>query len=158
MTKENPNATFVFEDLKHVRKAGENKGKRFRTYLDRWPYRMYQEFVDYRSTRKTLYVSPRGSSSECPVCGGKLVRPTWGMSRCSNRGVGYDRSRLASLAILCRGARLCGQPFAVSADASSQQTRDEYLNTGGKPDRAAGAGGTDAASAPNRDAYTKVHV
>jgi hypothetical protein len=73
--------------------------------------------------------------------------------------VDYDRNRLASLAILCRGARLCGlNPFAVSADASWQQMRDEYLYTGGKPDKAAGAGWTDAVSAPNRDVYTKIHV
>jgi putative transposase len=152
MVKEDQDTTFVFEDLRHVRKSGEGKGKRFRTYLNRWPYRMYQRFVDYKSLNRTLYVNPRGTSSECPVCGGKLEHPTWGMSRCNNCGVDYDRNRLASLAILCRGARLCGQnPFAVSADASWQQMRDEYLYTGGKPGRAAGAGWTDAASAPNKD-------
>ena len=157
MVRENPDTTFVFEDLASVRKSGKGRGKEFRTYLNKWPYRMYQRFVEYKSTKRTLYVNPRGTSSECPVCGGKLEHPTWGMSRCNRCGVDYDRNRLASLAILCRGARLCGQPFAVSADASWQQMRDEYLYTGGKPGHTAGAGGTDAASAPNGMSYLEVH-
>ena len=55
------------------------------------------------------------------------------------------------------GLRLCGQPFAVSADASWRQMRDEYLYTGGTPG-AVRAGGTDAAGAPNLDAHTKRRV
>ena len=149
--RENPDTTFVFEDLTHIRKGGENKGKRFGTCLNRWPYRMYQRYVDYKSAKKTLYVNPRGTSSECPVCGGKLEHPTWGMSRCKRCGVDYDRNRLASLAILLRGARLCGQPFAVSAEASWQQMRDEYLYAHGRPN-ATGTGGTDAPSARNPNA------
>jgi len=39
------------------------------------------------------------------------------VSRCEKCGADYGRNRLASLAILLRGLRLCGQPFAVSADA-----------------------------------------
>jgi putative transposase len=132
--KENPNSSFIFENLKGIRRGGENKGSHFRKYLNRWPYRMYQSFVDYKSPNKTLYASPRGTSSECPVCGGKLEHPTWAMSRCKNCGVDYDRNRLASLAILLRGLRLCGQPFAVSADASWQHMRDEYLPTFMRPE------------------------
>jgi putative transposase len=149
MVKDNPDTTFVFEDLTGVRGVGGGKGKRFRTRLNRWPYRMYQSFVDYKSPKKTLYPDPRGTSSECPVCGGILEHPTWGVSRCKTCGVDYDRNRLASLAILLRGARLCGRtPFAVSADASWQSLRDEYLHARGKPD-AVGARGTEVASAPN---------
>jgi len=74
------------------------------------------------------------------------------MSRCVKCGVDYGRDRLASLAILCRG-----RPFAVSADASWQHVRDEYLYTCNRPD-AVGACWTDAASAPNLDVYTKIHV
>ncbi|MDG7010627.1 MAG: recombinase family protein [Nitrososphaerota archaeon] len=37
------------------------------------------------------------------------------------------RDRLASLAIAFRSSRLCGQPFAVSADASWHLLRNEYL-------------------------------
>jgi putative transposase len=158
--RENPDASFVFEDLRGIRKTsnGIKKSKKLRMYLNRWPYRMYQSMVDYKSDNRTVYVSPSGTSSKCPVCGGRLEHPVWAMSRCVRCGVDYDRDRLASLAILCRGLRLCGQPFAVSADASWKALRDEYLYPLAVPDSWR-AGWTDhAASAPNPDAYTKIHV
>jgi putative transposase len=159
MVRESPDATFIFEDLKGIRKTSEEakKSKKLRMYLNRWPYRLYQSMVEYKSPKRTVYVSPRGTSSECPVCGGRLEHPAWAVSRCIKCGVDYDRGRLASLAILCRGLRLCGQPFAVSADASWQQMRDEYLHPHNRPD-AVGAGWTDATSAPNLDVYAKIHV
>jgi len=64
-------------------------------------------------------------------------------------------NRLASLAMLCRGMRLCGQPFAMSADASWQQMKVEYLHLGSRPDDLK-TGWTDAANAPNSDVYMKV--
>ncbi|MEM4093224.1 MAG: IS200/IS605 family accessory protein TnpB-related protein [Conexivisphaerales archaeon] len=105
--KENPGASFVFEDLNGIRTSGNNR--KFRTKLNRWPYRLYQKMIEYKSSFKTVYVNPRGTSSECPVCGDKLT--AWGISKCETCGVDYDR--LASLAITLR---LCGYPFTVSAD------------------------------------------
>jgi putative transposase len=159
IVKENPDTSFIFEDLKGMRKTSEGakKSKKLRMYLNRWPYKMYQSMVDYKSDNRTVYVNPRGTSSKCPVCGGRLEHPEWAMSRCVKCGVDYGRNRLASLAILCRCLRLCGQPFAVSADASWQQMRNEYLYPHSRPD-ALGAGWTDAASAPNVDVYSKIHV
>ncbi|MDG7034396.1 MAG: transposase [Nitrososphaerota archaeon] len=150
--KKSPDASSVFEDLRGIRKTSEasERGKKLRTYLNRWPYRMYQSMVEYESTKRAVYVSPRGTSSECPVCGGRLQHPEWAVSRCVKCGVDYDRDRLASLSILCRGLRLCGRPFAASADASWQQMRDEYLYPGSRPD-ALRTGWTDAASAPNEN-------
>jgi putative transposase len=124
-------------------------------YLNGWPCRMYQSMV--KPPNRTVYVSPRGTSSGCPVCGGKLEHPEWAMSRCVKCGVGYGRDRLASLAILCSGLRLCGQPFAVSADASWQQMRDECLHPHSRPG-AVGAGRSDAASAPNSGVYARIHA
>jgi putative transposase len=157
--RENPDASFVFEDLRGIRKTSEEakRSKKLRTYLNRWPYRLCQSMVDYKSPNRTVYVSPRGTSSKCPVCGGRLEHPVWAMSRCVKCGVDYDRNRLASLAILCRGLRLCGQPFAVSADASWKALRDEYLYTDGTPG-VIGAGWTEPSSVPNPDVYTKIHV
>ena len=149
IVKENLDATFVFENLKGVRRNDSARSRVMGRYLHRWPYRMYQSFVDYKSPNKTLYVNPRGTSSECPVCGEKLEHPAWAISRCNKCGVDYNRDRLASLAILCRGLRLCGHtPSAVSADASWQSMRNEYLYTRGGP-KAARTGGTEVASAPN---------
>ncbi len=142
LVKENPDASHIFENLKGISKNGEKKSRKFRTYLNRWPYRLYQSMVEYKSPNRTMYVSPRGTSSECPVCGGKLEHPAWAVSRCVKCGADYDRNRLASLAILCRGLRLCGQPFAVSADTSWPSVRDEYLYPRSKPE-ATGAGWTE---------------
>ncbi|MCL5672629.1 MAG: transposase [Nitrososphaerota archaeon] len=105
--------------------------------------------VDYKSPMAALYPTPRGTSSRCPACGGRLEHPAWAVSRRVKCGVDYGRDRLASLAILCRGLT----PFAASADASWQQMRDEHLHPGGTPG-AVRAGGTDAASAPNLDVHT----
>jgi putative transposase len=155
IVRENPGTSFIFEDLKNIRTKGERRRKtasrKLRTYLNRWPYRMFQSMVEYKSRCRTIYVSPRGTSSKCPVCGGKLKHPAWAISRCKTCGADYDRDRLASLAILQRGLRLCGQPFAVSAGASWQQMRNEYLYAPGEP-RPGEQAGPDAANAANRNA------
>jgi hypothetical protein len=136
---------------------GQGQPEEVMQYLNGWPCRLYQSMAEYKSPNRTVYVSPRGTSSERPVCGGRLEHPVWAVSRCVKCGVDYGRDRLASLAILCRGLRLCGQPFAVSADASWKASRDEYLYTDGTPG-AIGAGWTEPSSAPNPGACAKVHV
>jgi putative transposase len=151
----NPNTSFIFEKLTGVKENGNaKKGKKLRTYLNRWPYRMYQTMIDYKSPFRTLYVRPGGTSSRCPVCGGKLKHPTWAMSRCNKCGVDYDRNRLASLVILLRGMRLCGQPFAVSADASWQLLKSEYLYAPAVPDSWRAGWTEEAANAPNGNIYS----
>jgi hypothetical protein len=134
---------------------GQGQPEEVMQYLNGWPCRMYRSMV--KPPKRTKYVSPRGTSSERPVRGGKLEHPVWAVSRCFNCSVDYGRDRPASLAILCRGLRLCGQPFAVSAGASWQQMRDECLHPHSRPG-AVGAGRTDAASAPNLGADAKIHV
>jgi putative transposase len=149
-----PNATFVFEDLTRIRDKPTD-GRRFRKRLNRWPYRMAQTMVDYKSPRATLYPTPRGTSSRCPVCGGRIEHPTripsdirWRVSVCPTCGADYDRNRLASLAIACRGSRLCGRPFSVSEDASWSLVRDEYLWHGPVADTAVAGGTEEGANAP----------
>ncbi len=150
-----PGATFIFEDLKHI-KNKKTGGRRFRTRLNRWPYRMAQVMVDYKSPKAALYAIPRGTSSRCPVCGGRIEHPTripsdmrWRVSVCPTCGADYERNRLASLAIACRGSRLCGRPFSVSEDASWHVVRDEYLWHGNVVADTTKAGGTEeGANAP----------
>jgi len=146
--KASPNTSNVFENLKGIRKGGKKKGKRFRTRLNRWPYRLYQSMIDYKSRNRTLYVNPRGTSSECPVCGDKLEHPAWEISRCRTCGVDYARNRLSSLEIVRRGLRLCGQPFAVSADTSWLALKNEYLHTPNQP-KNGGTGWTEPTNIPN---------
>ncbi len=148
MVRDHPDTSFVFEDLTGIRKSGENKEKKFRTYLNRWPYSMFQKMVEYKSGNRTMYVDPRGTSSECPVCGEKLKHPAWKISRCVNCDQDYDRDRLASLAITLRGLDLCGDPFPVSASASWQSMKNEYLYLGHVPDMPE-AGRTETAYATN---------
>ena len=147
IVKDNEEKTFVFEDLTNIKKKGEKnkdkkhekdgkasyvgkkkqRSKRFRTDINIWPYRLFQMFVDYKSKNETLYVDPEGTSSECPVCGGRLKHPIWKISECDNCGVTFDRDRLSSLSIAVRGLHLCGTPFTVSGGAPWDSTKDNYL-------------------------------
>jgi transposase len=145
IVKNNKDKTFVFEDLTNIKKNGmkkkrnkrnnnskargkdPNKSKRFRTDINRWPYRIFQKLIDYKSNNETVYVNPEGTSSECPVCGGILEHPIWKESKCINCGLTYDRDKLASLSISVRGLSLCGTPFTVSGSASWHSMKNNYL-------------------------------
>ena len=100
------------------------------------------------SPNKVIKVNPGGTSSQCPVCGGKVKHPAWKISRCKNCDRDYDRDRLASLAISLRGLDLCGDPFPVSGESSLPSMMDEYLYTRSMPD-APGTGRTEMAYVPN---------
>jgi len=136
----NDDKTFVLEDLTNIKKEGmkkrknsnkskknPNKSKRFRTDINRWPYRLFQQYVDYKSPNETLYIDPDGTSSECPVCGGKLEHPVWKESKCNYCDLTYDRNRLSSLSISIRGLNLCGTPFTVSGSSSWHFMKDNYM-------------------------------
>ncbi len=148
LVKEHPGSSFILEDLKNIRRTSEPQSKKLRTYLNRWPYNQFQRMIEYKSHYKTIYVNPEGTSSECPMCGGKVKHPAWKISRCENCGRDYDRDRLASLAISLRGLDLCGEPFPVSAIASVPSRMDEYLYTRNQPE-ISGADGTEMAYASN---------
>jgi putative transposase len=147
MVIEHPNSSFILEDLRNIKKKS-SKSKGLRTYLNRWPYSQFQRMVEYKSKYKTIYVNPGGTSSECPVCGGRLKHPTWKISRCDNCGKDYDRDRLASMAITLRGLYLCGDPFTVSEIASLPSVIDEYLHISNKPETVE-EGGTEMVYASN---------
>ena len=149
MVKEFPDATFIVEDLKHIRKSAKNKSRKFRAYLNRWPYAEFHKMLEYKSPNRLIKVNPGGTSSECPVCGGKLKHPTWKMSRCETCGRDYERDRLASLAITLRGLDLCGDPFPVSALTSVPSVMNEYLYTRRLPG-SSGSGPTEAVYVANR--------
>ena len=104
-----------------------SKSKRFRTDINRWPYRLFQKLIDYKSKNRTLYINPEGTSSECPVCGDKLKHPIWKISKCINCGLTYDRNRLSSLSISIRGLNLCGTPFTVSGSSSWHSMKNDYM-------------------------------
>ncbi len=149
LIRENPDTTFIVEDLTNIRKTANPQSKKLRTYLNRWPYAEFIRMIEYKSPNKMIKVNPGGTSSECPVCGGKVKHPTWKISRCMNCDRDYDRDRLASLAISLRGLDLCGDPFPVSAESSLPSMMDEYLYNRSMPD-AHGAGRIEMAYVPNK--------
>ena len=124
IVSEHLESSFILEDLRTIKRNSNNKSKKLRTNLNRWPYSQFQKMLEYKSQFRSIYVNPEGTSSECPVCGGRLDHPVWKMSRCKNCGRDYDRDRLASLAITLRGLYLCGDPFPVSAIASLPSVRN----------------------------------
>jgi putative transposase len=144
-----PGASFALENLKGIRMGGDKKGKRLRTYLNRWRYSGFQKMVEYKSERKTLHLNPGWTFSECPVCSGKLKHPASKISRCTNCGQDYDRDRLAALAIALRGLGLCGDPFPAGALASWQSIKDGHLYIWRAPHKPEPAR-TEAACAANR--------
>ena len=148
IVREHLESSFILEDLRTIKKNPNNNSKKLRTYLNRWPYSQFQKMLEYKSQFRSVYVHPEGTSSECPVCGGRLEHPVWKMSRCKKCGRDYDRDRLASLAITLRGLYLCGDPFPVSAITSLPSVRNEYLYINHRPD-VAEAGRTEMANASN---------
>ncbi len=105
--------------------------------------------MEYKSPNRVIKMNPRGASSQCPVCGGRLKHPTWRISSCKNRDQYYDRGRFASLAISLRGLVLCGDPFPESAVTSLPSMMDEYLYLRKQPELSE-TGSTKTAYAPNK--------
>ena len=83
------------------------------------------------------------------ILGIKNNRMSFIYARVSSHDQKADLDRLASLAITHRGIDLCGDPFPVSASASWQSMKDEYLYIRDKPEIPE-AGSTEAAYAANR--------
>ena len=65
----------VVENLKGMKKQ-IRYGKRMNRRLHTLPYRRLQSYIEYKAKLAGLpavYVNPRGTSSLCPICGGKLA-------------------------------------------------------------------------------------
>jgi putative transposase len=89
----------VLEDLE---KLGENgrKNKRFNKRLGLWFYRRVQFCVEYEAMERDLEVvkvDPRGTSSRCPRCGGKLFEGGYRVLRCRKCSFVGDRDVTATV-------------------------------------------------------------
>ena len=65
----------IMEDLKGIRER-MNCGRMLNRRLHSWNFRRLQFYVEYKAKLEGLpvvYVNPRGTSSLCPMCGGRLV-------------------------------------------------------------------------------------
>jgi putative transposase len=89
----------VLEDLEELRENGK-KNKRFNKRLGLWFYRRIQFCVEYEAMERNLEVvkvDPRGTSSKCPRCGGKLVENGYRVLRCRRCGFVGDRDVIAAV-------------------------------------------------------------
>ena len=89
----------VLEDLEKLRENGK-KGRRFNKRLGLWFYRRVQFCVEYEARERGLEVvkvNPRGTSSRCPRCGGRLVENEYRVLRCRRCGFVGDRDVIATV-------------------------------------------------------------
>jgi IS605 OrfB family transposase len=102
----------IFEDLTdaterllmdRARWVGRKNPELDRRRLSVWSQGRLQTMVRYKSNTAVLRVNPRGTSSECPQCGGVLHHPSWRRSDCANCQTSWHRDRAAAIVILSRG-------------------------------------------------------
>jgi len=103
----------LMEDLKGIRKR-INKGRMLNRRLHAWNFRRLQFYIEYKAKLEGLpviYVNPRGTSTLCPICGGKLASNGHRQLKCKKCGYENDRDVTACINML----RMRGAPFPLKA-------------------------------------------
>lgn len=114
----------VLEKLKYIRnqgKKGNGKGKRFRFRLNSWSRFKLQHMIDYKSRQNGIipvYVNPKGTSSQCSICEGKMILEENREMLCSACDIVIDRDINAARNILKRG--FWSKPVAPSGEGMKQ--------------------------------------
>ena len=95
----------VLEDLSQTTEQcmKDTRGNDARRTLAVWTHGRFQRQIEYKSRTRVLHVDPRGTSSECPRCGGRLDHPEWRRSTCGDGKSDFRRDRAAAVSILNRG-------------------------------------------------------
>jgi putative transposase len=91
----------VLEDLEKLRENNK-KSREFNKRLGLWFYRRIQFCVEYEAMERDLEVvkiNPKGTSSKCPRCGGRLVVDGYRVLRCRKCGFIGDRDVTATINI-----------------------------------------------------------
>jgi putative transposase len=107
------NLGIVMEDLKGIRKR-IRYGRQMNRRLHSWNFRDLQFYIDYKARLNGLpveYVNPRGTSSLCPICGGKLALNGHRLLKCLRCGYESDRDVTAGINML----RMRGAPLPLKA-------------------------------------------
>jgi putative transposase len=89
----------VLEDLEKLKESSK-RDRRFNKRLGLWFYRRVQFCVEYEARERNLEVvkvDPRGTSSRCPRCGGRLAEGGYRVLRCRRCGFTGDRDVIATL-------------------------------------------------------------
>lgn len=74
-----------------------------RRRLASWTRGALDRILTYKSQAQVVHVNPRGTSSECPQCGGSLTHPSWRKATCGTCLIEFHRDRMAAVAVLIRG-------------------------------------------------------
>jgi len=78
------NSLIVLGDLKHIRKNGKGKGKRFRRKLNSMPFNKFSQYIEYKAHwegLRVIKVSEAYTSQTCSKCGQTGTR-TNGLFKC----------------------------------------------------------------------------
>jgi putative transposase len=101
----------VLEDLEKLRENGK-KNRKFNKRLGLWFYRRVQLCVEYEARERGLEVvkiNPRGTSSRCPRCGGRLVEDGYRVLRCRKCSFMGDRDVIATVNLYRRYVSKCSR-------------------------------------------------
>ena len=94
-------SVIILENLEKL-KENNKKGREFNKKLGLWFYRRIQFCIEYEAMERDLEVvkvNPRGTSSKCPRCGGRLVEDGYRVLRCRKCGFVGDRDVTATINI-----------------------------------------------------------
>jgi len=116
LTREFPNAIFVFEDLSKARMFKERDND-FNRRLSRATWKKIVQKLSYRAPVKL--VDPSYTSPTCPRCGSRLESRN-GWVECSNCGLKADRQFIGAYNIWMRGSGV-----TLSGDKANDMLPDE---------------------------------
>jgi len=131
----------ILENLEKLRENNK-KSREFNKRLGLWFYRRIQFCIEYEAGERNLRVAkidPRGTSSKCPRCGGKLVEDGYRVLGCKRCGFIGDRDVTATINIykkyISKHSR-CGvsgmapnAPKPYEAPSGMQGNKNEAMTT-----------------------------
>ena len=101
------NSAIALENLKNIRRkvkfSREMNGR-----LHRWSFRKLQFIIEYKAKLSgipIIYVNAKGTSSLCPICGGKLSLNGHRTLKCKKCGLIADRDVIGSWNIRLGGLK-----------------------------------------------------
>jgi len=95
-------SVIILEDLEKLRENNKKRDKEFNKRLGLWFYRRIQFCIEYEAMERDLEVvkvNPKGTSSKCPRCGGRLVEYGYRVLGCKRCGFIGDRDVTATINI-----------------------------------------------------------
>nr|MDO8046251.1 transposase [Candidatus Baldrarchaeota archaeon] len=128
------NLGIIMENLKNIRKKikyGRNLNRR----LHSWNFRKLQFFIEYKAKLNgipVVYINPKGTSSLCPRCGGKIAPNGQRVLKCRKCGYENDRDIVACLNMLrMRGVPV--PPECLSMKLRKERNSSRQLNVTAYP-------------------------